>query len=104
MLNLILASSIIFIVNIPFGYWRAAVPKKSKQWFIAIHAPVPVVVFMRYFADLGFELYTYFFTVGAFFAGQLAGAFIYRFFKKRMNGNHSSCMVMDICRFSKVCK
>lgn len=30
-----------FLVNVPFGYWRAGVRKFSPAWFVAIHAAVP---------------------------------------------------------------
>jgi len=63
----------VFVVNVPFGFWRAGVSRFSLPWFVAVHAPVPLVVLMRYAAGLGFQLWTFPVLVGAFFAGQLVG-------------------------------
>lgn len=63
----------VFVLNLPFGFWRAGVRKLSLPWFVAVHAPVPAVVLMRYASGLGFQLATFPVLVGAFFAGQLAG-------------------------------
>ena len=63
----------VFVLNLPFGFWRAGVRKLSLPWFVAVHAPVPVVVLMRYASGLGFQLASFPVLVGAFFAGQLAG-------------------------------
>jgi hypothetical protein len=63
----------VFLVNLPFGLWRAGVRKASLPWFAAVHLPVPLVVLMRYASGLGFQLSTFPVLVGAFFAGQLVG-------------------------------
>ena len=63
----------VFVVNLPFGFWRAGVRKLSLPWFVAVHAPVPLVVLMRLASGLGFPLATFPVLAGAFFAGQLAG-------------------------------
>jgi len=65
---------IVFIVNMPFGYWRGGVKKFSLQWFLAVHIPIPMIVALRYGFHLGFQLYTYPFMVAAFFFGQMVGA------------------------------
>ena len=77
-MKLLLLSLLILIVNIPFGYWRAQVKKFSVKWFLAIHLPVPFVVFLRYYFDVGFEYYTYIFFVAAFFAGQRIGVILFQ--------------------------
>jgi len=79
-LNLGIVTLLTFLFNIPFGYWRASVKKFSWKWFLAVHVPIPFIVFMRFYFHLGFQLYTYPFLVGAFFLGQFAGA---KFNKKR---------------------
>lgn len=66
--------ALVFIINIPFGYWRQGVKKFSLQWALAIHIPVPIVISLRYLFSLGFQLYTYPFMVLAFFSGQWIGA------------------------------
>jgi hypothetical protein len=63
----------VFVLNLPFGFWRAGVRRLSPPWFVAVHAPVPLVVLLRYASGLGFQLATFPILVGAFFAGQLVG-------------------------------
>ena len=61
------------VLNLPFGFWRAGVRKFSLAWFVAVHAPVPLIVAMRISAGLGWRLGTFPVLVGAFFGGQLLG-------------------------------
>ena len=63
----------VFLVNLPFGFWRAGAARFSWRWFLAVHAPVPVVVGLRIASGLGWQLFTIPILLGAFFAGQLAG-------------------------------
>jgi hypothetical protein len=60
-------------LNLPFGFWRAGVPRFSLRWFLAVHAPVPLIVAMRMGAGLGWRLSTFPLLVGAFFGGQVLG-------------------------------
>ena len=68
-----LAGIAVLLLNLPFGYWRAHVPKFSLAWFLAVHLPVPLVIAIRFIAHLGFHPVTYPVLVGAFFAGQFLG-------------------------------
>ncbi len=77
MLNLILISLAVIMLNLPFGYWRAGVKRFSVKWFLAIHLPVPIVILLRIYGSVGFAFYTYLFLVGAFFLGQKLGGTIY---------------------------
>ena len=52
---------------------RAGLRRPSVPWFVAVHAPVPLVVLMRQASGLGFQPSTFPLLVGAFFAGQFAG-------------------------------
>jgi len=70
------ASILVFLVNLPFGYWRSRVRRFSMQWILAIHAPVPLVVACRMLLGLGWHLSTFPVLIGAFIAGQLAGSII----------------------------
>jgi len=79
-INLGVVTLLVFILNMPFGFWRGSVKKFSWQWFLAVHVPIPGVVFLRYHFHLGFQLYTYPFLVAAFFTGQWIGA---RYYLKR---------------------
>lgn len=69
---------IIFVLNIPFGFWRAQVRKFSLQWFASIHIPIPAIVLLRIYSGVGFALYTYPLFIGAFFLGQFSGKQLYR--------------------------
>ncbi|GBD90236.1 hypothetical protein BMS3Abin04_00953 [bacterium BMS3Abin04] len=64
---------LVFLVNIPFGIWRAKQVSKSPKWFLAIHLPIPIVIFLRIYSGMGFQLYTYPILVTAFFLGQFLG-------------------------------
>ncbi len=66
-----LALILTFIINLPFGYWRSKTKKLSKQWFLAIHLPVPFVFLLRFTS--GAPLYHIPIFVVAFFAGQWFG-------------------------------
>jgi hypothetical protein len=77
-MTLLSIALIVFLLNVPFGYWRASVRKFSAQWALAIHIPVPLVVLLRLNSGIGFAFITYPIFIGAFFAGQYAGARLYR--------------------------
>jgi len=71
--NIIIAGVLVLLLNIPFGYWRAKQKKFSLKWFLAVHIPVPFVIVIRIFSDLGWKLFTFPILVGAFFLGQFLG-------------------------------
>lgn len=73
MQSLILAAVFTFLVNLPFGYWRAGTKKFSPAWFVAVHGPVPLVVVARLLLGVGFHWENLPLLVAAFFAGQLVG-------------------------------
>ena len=98
--TLILISLAVFILDIPFGYWRANVRRFSAQWFLAIHIPVPFIVAMRILGEIGFSWHTYVFLVAAFFLGQQFGAQVIRWTRKHCV-HESSCMVMDLLRCTR---
>ncbi len=95
--KLLIISIIVFILNIPFGYWRANVKKFSFQWILSVHIPVPFIIALRIFSHIGFIWYTYVFLVAAFFLGQRVGAIILKKFKTKYN-NISSCLIIDLFR------
>lgn len=66
----------VVVVNVPFGYWRSGVRKFSLAWFVAVHAPVPVVAGLRILSGLGWQLATFPILVGAYFAGQYLGGMV----------------------------
>lgn len=62
-----------FIANIPFGYVRKYTYKLTFCWFLAIHAPVPLVIWFRsmFGVELTWSLAPVLF--GSYFLGQFAG-------------------------------
>ena len=63
----------VFVLNLPFGYWRSRVRKFSLQWILAVHLPVPLVITLRIFSGLGWHFVTFPVLIGAFFCGQFLG-------------------------------
>jgi len=63
----------VLVLNLPFGFWRAGVPKLSRDWFLAVHLPVPLVVALRLLSGLGFQLATFPLMIAAYFGGQYLG-------------------------------
>ena len=78
MTPLLLVAGAILTLNLPFGYWRAGVRKFSPQWFVAVHAPVPLAIGLRFAMGLGFRLVTLPLFIAAFFGGQFLGVRIRR--------------------------
>ena len=95
--TLIIISILVFILNIPFGYWRANVKRFSAQWFLAIHIPVPFIVALRLISGIGFGWHTYVILVGGYFLGQQCGSVVKKWIHKRCQ-QESSCLVMDLIR------
>ena len=92
----VVAAIVVALLNIPFGYWRENVKKFSWQWFVSVHLPVPIIVFLRIRLGLGWDLSTYPILLGAYFSGQLLGARWYRLWKRSMRV--SNCLLCDIVR------
>jgi len=90
-----LAIIITFIINLPFGYWRRGVRKLSKEWFLAVHTPVPFIVLIRYLEGVP-VLHIPIFVI-SFFLGQQAGGWI-RFNLEKDYQNLGKCMVSDLIR------
>jgi len=63
----------ILALNLPFGYWRAGLRRFSGRWFLAVHAPVPLAIGLRFAMGLGFQWRTLPIFVAAFFGGQWLG-------------------------------
>jgi len=94
MIHLFIISIIVLILNIPFGYWRANVKRFSLQWFLSVHIPVPFIIALRIFSDIGFSWYSYVFLIIAFFLGQKLGSLIHKHIEKIERV--SSCLIMDL--------
>lgn len=74
-----LVAVVVFLINLPFGALRATHKKFTLMWWVYIHIPVPFVILLRIYSDIGFAFYTYPILIGAFFIGQLIG-------RKYLNG------------------
>ena len=97
-MDLILTSIIVYVINIPFGYWRANVKRFSVQWFLAIHIPVLFIILFRLLSGVGFEPITYIIFFSAFFLGQLTGIRIFDRMKANSVMPLTSCLVMDLIK------
>ena len=95
-MNISTVAILVFLLNLPFGYWRANELKLSTRWFLAIHIPVPFVIALRVFSGLGWQFITFPVLIGAFFAGQVIGGKFYLLRKNRPGSQVSSCLVMDL--------
>jgi hypothetical protein len=93
-------SLLVFVLNIPFGYWRINVGKFSLQWVLAIHIPVIIVIALRFLTPIGFAFNTYLFLIGSFFLGQKTGSLLNNYFAK-IGKETTSCLVMDVWRFNQ---
>ena len=72
-MTLWLIAIFVFLLNLPFGYWRSRTKRFSWQWILAVHSPVPLVIALRLYSGLGWQPVTYPLLIGAFFLGQFAG-------------------------------
>ncbi|HEX2869101.1 MAG TPA: hypothetical protein VHO03_18815 [Ignavibacteriales bacterium] len=84
---LFIVGLVVFLLNLPFGFWRSKVRKFSLQWFLAIHAPVPLVYAIRIYAGIGWHLTTFPVLIGSFFLGQFVGNRVGRFNVQRSTFN-----------------
>ena len=73
----------VLVVNLPFGFWRAGVRKFTLPWFLAVHAPVPLVIGLRVLSGLGWQLSSVPVLASAFLAGQFFGGMARRWWEGR---------------------
>jgi phosphoglycerol transferase MdoB-like AlkP superfamily enzyme len=64
---------LVFVLNLPFGYWRASVKRLSTRWFLALLLPVPSVIALVIFSGQRWKLISLPALAGAFFLGQFVG-------------------------------
>jgi hypothetical protein len=64
---------LILLLNLPFGFWRAGVQRYSPRWFVAVHAPVPLVIGLRVMLGVGWKFRLLPLFLAAYFAGQFLG-------------------------------
>jgi hypothetical protein len=80
--RLLAVAGIVFLINLPFGYWRAGTRRFSLPWFLAVHLPVPPVVALRLSTGIGWHVTTFPALAGAFFAGQFLGGGLRRIVRR----------------------
>jgi hypothetical protein len=49
-------AAVVLFINLPFGYWRSGEKRMTIPWWVAIHAPVPLVIALRFPRDWGGNL------------------------------------------------
>jgi hypothetical protein len=81
-INLGIVSIIVFLINLPFGYWRAQTKRFSLRWLVAVHLPILFVIVLRIFAGIGWQLATFPLLIGTYFSGQFLGGNFYNRSKK----------------------
>jgi len=72
---------LVFLMNLPCGFFRAKSDKLSKAWFFWVHAPIPFVIALRILSGLGFKLYTFPIIISVYFLGQFTGGLFFRMLK-----------------------
>jgi len=70
---LAVVAAAVVVLNLPFGWWRAGTRKLSLPWFVAVHAPVPLVVATRLVLGVRWQLATVPVLVGSYALGQYLG-------------------------------
>lgn len=88
-MRIVVVLTAVFLVTLPFGFYRAYTRKLSLRWFLAIHLPVPLVFLARFESHLSWKFIP--FTCLAFTAAQILGGRVGRWWIKR----HPSMPVTD---------
>ncbi len=81
MFSLIELMFLVFLINMPFGYWRNKTDRFSRQWMMAIHLPVPIVFLLRIMSGFSWmiiPLLMLSFAIGQFVGGNIRNGFLYR--------------------------
>ncbi len=83
-----------FIVNVLFGYWRAATRKLTAEWFASVHLPIPIVYSLRILYAVPIT-HIPLFIVG-YFLGQFSGGKIRKRLELKMSPTR--CLIADLMR------
>ncbi len=62
---------VVFLINLPFGYWRRTATRFSRHWMMAVHIPVPFVFLLRLSSGFGWNVIPL--LMLSFAAGQFTG-------------------------------
>ncbi|MDT7689101.1 MAG: hypothetical protein QOE46_1860 [Acidobacteriota bacterium] len=64
---------LVFVINLPFGYWRASMKKFSPRWFLAALLPVLLVIALTIFSVMHWKPLSLPVLVAVFILGQFVG-------------------------------
>lgn len=78
-MTIALLAFIVFIINVPFGFWRKSQKRFSLNWFLSIHIPVIISIGLRFLCDIKFELLYLLLFVLMFITGQFLGRILYNY-------------------------
>jgi hypothetical protein len=95
-MDILTVAFLVFLLNLPFGYWRVNERKFSTRWFLAVHMPVPFVIALRVLSGMGWQFITFPILIGAFFGGQFVGGKLHDLRMNRPGSRVSSCLVCDL--------
>ena len=73
-MNLLITGICAFLINLPFGAWRAHTKKFSWKWFLAVHTSIPIVYAIRIYEGISWRLLTFLVLIPCYFAGQFLGS------------------------------
>ncbi len=77
MVSIVELMLLVFLINLPFGYWRCSAGRFSKQWMMAVHVPVPFIFLLRLLSGFGWKVIPL--LMLSDIAGQFAGGKLRRF-------------------------
>ncbi len=77
MVSIVELMLLVFLINLPFGYWRRSAGRFSKQWMMAVHIPVPFIFLLRLLSGFGWKVIPL--LMLSDIAGQFAGGKLRRF-------------------------
>lgn len=94
-IKILLLGIIVFLINIPFGYWRANTKFKSMEWFATIHIPVLIIIFIRFQFNIDFTIISVLTSIFTFILGQYIGMKLF-VLMRRTGINGTSCLIIDL--------
>ncbi len=82
-MNEYLFALFVFVAAFPFGFWRARVKFRSREWMLAVHIPVLFIIFGRFIFKTPFSWFSLLLNIFAFSLAQFLAGIIYKkFFAK----------------------
>ncbi len=81
-MNDYLLAVVVFVLAFPFGFWRARSKFRSRDWMLAIHIPVAMIIGLRlvnkFYYNIGFSWRSLLLNVTAFMLAQYLAGLIYK--------------------------